>query len=98
MFLVFLDAEMDMGPVLHCRSSSRSYSGPLEVRPGLDHLAVKKTAVGMPTKFSIWSTIGHRILAAGPPHLSVADATYYKLMSPRDSFCLSKYSYMYTYI
>ena len=36
--LLVLDAEMDRGTVLHCRSSSRSYSGPLEVRPGLDHL------------------------------------------------------------
>ena len=29
--LLVLDAEMDRGTVLHCRSASRSYSGPLEV-------------------------------------------------------------------
>ena len=31
--LLVLDAEMDMGPVLIIRSSSRTHSGPLEVFP-----------------------------------------------------------------
>ena len=33
---------MDMGPVLIIRSSSRSYSGPLEVLPGLEHSGTSK--------------------------------------------------------
>ena len=42
MFLVFLDAEMDMGPVLIIRSSSRTNSGPLEVLPVLEHSGTSK--------------------------------------------------------
>ena len=33
---------MDRGTVLQCRSSSRSYSGPLEILPGLEHSGTSK--------------------------------------------------------
>ena len=44
--LLVLDAEMDMGAALICRSSSRTNSGPLEVLPGLDHLDSGKKPQG----------------------------------------------------
>ena len=43
--LSHLDAEMDMGTVLIIRSSSRSYSGPLEVLPGLERSGTSKKKI-----------------------------------------------------
>ena len=37
-----LDAEMDMGTAPIIRSASRTYSGPLEVLPGLEHSGTSK--------------------------------------------------------
>ena len=40
--LLVLDAEMDRGAAPIIRSASRTYSGPLEVLPGLEHSGTSK--------------------------------------------------------
>ena len=45
LWVLHVDAEMDMGTVLIIRSSSRTHSGPLEVLPGLEHSGTSKKKI-----------------------------------------------------